>query len=68
MKSTGFGFPLPLILIFVLEKRSAVERNGGSGLVSEGNVKCGCDRVSCDCDENWPNWARSGPDNLVQSN
>ena len=48
--------------------RSAVEQNGGSGLVSEGNVKCGCDRVSCDCDENWPNWARSGPDNLVQSN
>ena len=65
MKSTGFGFPFPLILIFVLEMRSAVERNGGSGLVSESNVKCG---VNCDCDGSWPNWTRSGPDNLVQSN
>ena len=45
--------------------RSAVERNGGSGLVSESNVKCG---VNCDCDGSWPNWTRSGPDNLVQSN
>ena len=43
MKSTGFGFPFPLILIFVLEMRSAVERNGGSGLVSESSVKCGCE-------------------------
>ena len=43
LKSTRFGFSFPLILIFVLEMRLAMEGNWGSELVSESNVKCGCE-------------------------
>ena len=43
LKSTRFGFPFPLILIFVLEMRLEMEGNRGSELVSESNVKCGCE-------------------------